>query len=46
MATIGFVIAGLAVFAFVGGILGDNADNGYVAFCAVMFVIGIIIANL
>jgi hypothetical protein len=46
MATVGFWIAGLAVFGLLGGILMDDVDNSYFMGCAVIFTIGIIIASL
>jgi len=46
MATVGFSIAGLAVFGLVGGMISGDADNKYFIGCAVIFAIGIIIANL
>ena len=46
MATVGFWIAGLAVFGLVGGVLMDDADSSYFMGCAVIFAIGIILASL
>lgn len=46
METVGFYIAGLAVFGLVGGILNDDADSEYFIGCVVIFAIGIIIASI